>query len=142
MASWSRAPRSGAVIFYGVSSAGKGGAVKPSQDGNKNIVEVGANPGSTTEPAPDSPHIATDSKAKVPPSTTSEVLQVSSPMLIGCVQSHQPCNVLRSNYSNIATTAALVKTTADLFQHAPYVKVVAGVVLQIIQIVNVCPYHQ
>jgi hypothetical protein len=84
MASWSRVPRSGAVIFYGVSSTGKGGAVEHSQDGNKDIAEIGSKSGSTTGPTPDSPPIPTDSKAKVSPSTTSGILPISSSMLIRC----------------------------------------------------------
>ena len=32
-------------------------------------------------------------------------------------------------YSNAATAVTLIKTTADLFKHALYVKIVAGVVL-------------
>ena len=124
---WLRPPRSGAVIFYGVSN-----------DGGKRTAQPAANQTGTTSAE------AVNSNNKLAIVNTGVLLESQSVVIRSVLQYQLPCHiVLRSfDYSNAATAVALIKTTADLFQHAPYVKVVAGIVQQIIEIVKVCTLHK
>ena len=92
------------------------------------------------------PQPRTSSHLRSPPGVDVELIlcPLCHHQLLGLYQL-TPCSEIRVydstfgySTSNAAATIALLKITADLFQHAPYVGMVAGLVQEIIKIADVC----
>jgi hypothetical protein len=139
-----KAPPSGAVIFYGQSTQRDRSKQHQSNAPLSTVIP----PPRKSQHGPTSPQLSIRSIRSSDTSSGDSSYELFDNASLGTsVSSLSEASDLNRNKSsilqsptlrdNVATTIALIKFTVEMFQSAPYIEVIAGAVLQIIQIADV-----